>query len=50
MEKTPGDELGLKVEHMKYVWGAVFVIVALFGYGMTKWEVLEHLAEKPGGG
>lgn len=40
----------LTLDQMKWVWIAAFVVVALFGFGMTQWEVIEHLIENEGVG
>lgn len=47
---SPGEGLGLKSDHMKVVWGIVFVVVALFGYGWSQQDVADHLLANEGVG
>ncbi len=35
---------------MGWVWFAVFVIVAIFGFGYTPWETIQHALENQGSG
>jgi hypothetical protein len=48
-QSLPGDELGIELGHMKWVWIGVFLIVAIFGVGVTPWEAIRSLLESGGG-
>lgn len=40
----------LQSEHLPYIWAGAFVIVGVFGYGMTPWDAISQLIESEGVG
>lgn len=50
MIETQGKTSDLQPDVMKWIWIGAFIVVALFGYGLTKWEVIQQLIENKGVG
>lgn len=40
----------LQSEHLPWIWAGAFVIVGVFGYGMTPWDAIIQLIENNGVG